>query len=165
MSGKKAQSPVRKCNWQLHSWDFPRAGRVARRITAEQINHTCNLFQDLVSRVTAQVATSGVDDRLMCVSNRDDGTLSAYVKLDVLFLSLFFPLNSCPPLLWDLLIFWFAVVCTKSSSPHSTPSESLPHFILRLSFQWVSKINPFQPSSLTLRSFPGNLLRLTARHG
>lgn len=165
MSGRKAQSPVRKCNWQLHSWDFPRAGRVARRITAEQINHTCNLFQDLVSRVTAQVATSGVDDRLMCVSNRDDGTLSAYVKLDVLFLSLFFPLNSCPPLLWDLLIFWFAVVCTKSSSPHSTPSESLPHFILRLSFQWVSKINPFQPSSLTLRSFPGNLLRHTAHHG
>lgn len=51
----------------------------------------CNLFQVLVSRVTVQVATSGVDDRLMCVSNRDDETLSAYVKLDVLFLSLFFP--------------------------------------------------------------------------
>lgn len=53
-------------------------------------------FQDLVSRVTArarvQVATSGVDDRLMCVSNGDDEALSAYVKLDVLFLSPFFPL-------------------------------------------------------------------------
>lgn len=54
MSGKKAQSPVRKCNWQLHYWGFiQRAGRVARRDTAERINHTCTgLFRDLVSRVT-----------------------------------------------------------------------------------------------------------------
>lgn len=69
----------------------------------------------------------------MCVSNRDDGILSAYVKLDVLFLFLFF-LHSYQPLLWDLVIFWFAVVCTKSRSPHNTTSEPLPHFILRLSF-------------------------------